>query len=126
MRGGRAIVGKRCHIGAGAVLAGVVEPASATPVVIEDDVMIGANAVVIEGCRVGKGAVVAAGAVVSALNHTFTGVFFSDSEMKRMIASAFISIVMQLCMAVMAVQVPVPGKSASTPFGAVPLRVIMM
>lgn len=62
--GGRAIVGKNCHVGAGAVLAGVVEPASATPVVIEDDVMIGANAVVIEGVRVGKGAVVAAGAVV--------------------------------------------------------------
>ncbi len=62
--GGRAIVGKNCHIGAGTVLAGVVEPASATPVVVEDDVMIGANAVVLEGCRVGAGAVVAAGAVV--------------------------------------------------------------
>ena len=61
--GGRATVGKRCHIGAGTVLAGVVEPASATPVVIEDDVLIGANAVVLEGVRVGKGAVVAAGAV---------------------------------------------------------------
>ena len=48
----------------GAVLAGVIEPASATPVVIEDDVLIGANAVVIEGVRVGRGAVVAAGAVV--------------------------------------------------------------
>lgn len=62
--GGRAIVGKRCHIGAGTVLAGVVEPASATPVIIEDDVLIGANAVVIEGCRVKKGSVVAAGSVV--------------------------------------------------------------
>lgn len=62
--GGRATVGKRCHIGAGTVLAGVVEPASATPVVIEDDVMIGANAVVLEGVRVGTGSVVAAGAVV--------------------------------------------------------------
>ena len=57
--GGRATVGKNCHIGAGTVLAGVVEPASATPVIIEDDVMIGANAVVLEGVRVGKGAVVA-------------------------------------------------------------------
>ena len=57
-------VGNRCHIGAGTVLAGVVEPASATPVVIEDDVMIGANAVVIEGVRVGRGAVVGAGAIV--------------------------------------------------------------
>ena len=62
--GGRATVGKNCHIGAGTVLAGVVEPASATPVVIEDNVLIGANAVVIEGCRVGHDAVVAAGAVV--------------------------------------------------------------
>ena len=61
--GGRATVGKNCHIGAGTALAGVVEPASATPVIIEDDVMIGANAVVLEGVRVGKGAVVAAGAV---------------------------------------------------------------
>ena len=64
--GGRATVGKRCHIGAGTVLAGVIEPASATPVVIEDDVFIGANAVVIEGVRVGQGAVVAAGSVVIA------------------------------------------------------------
>lgn len=62
--GGRATVGKRCHIGAGAVLAGVIEPESATPVVVEDDVLIGANAVVLEGVRIGRGAVVAAGAVV--------------------------------------------------------------
>lgn len=63
--GGRAIVGDNCHIGAGTVLAGVVEPPSATPVIIEDDVLIGANAVVLEGVRVGKGAVVAAGAIVT-------------------------------------------------------------
>ena len=62
--GGRATVGERCHIGAGAVLAGVIERASAQPVIIEDDVLIGANAVVIEGVRVGKGSVVAAGSIV--------------------------------------------------------------
>ena len=62
--GGRATVGENCHIGAGTVLAGVIEPPSAEPVVIEDNVMIGANAVVLEGIRVGKGAVVAAGAIV--------------------------------------------------------------
>lgn len=62
--GGRATVGRNCHIGAGAVLAGVIEPASAKPVIIEDGVLVGANAVVIEGVHVGKGAVVAAGAVV--------------------------------------------------------------
>ncbi|WP_342526451.1 2,3,4,5-tetrahydropyridine-2,6-dicarboxylate N-acetyltransferase [Chryseomicrobium sp. FSL W7-1435] len=63
--GGRATVGKNCHIGAGAVLAGVIEPPSATPVIVEDDVLIGANAVVLEGVKIGKGSVVAAGAVVT-------------------------------------------------------------
>ena len=41
-----------------------IEPASATPVIVEDGVLVGANAVVIEGVHVGKNAVVAAGAVV--------------------------------------------------------------
>lgn len=63
--GGRAIVGKNSHVGAGAVLAGVVEPPSAKPVTIGDNVLIGANAVIIEGVSVGSGAVVAAGAVVT-------------------------------------------------------------
>lgn len=63
--GGRVEVGNNCHIGAGTVLAGVIEPPSATPVVIEDNVVIGANAVVLEGVRVKKGSVVAAGAVVT-------------------------------------------------------------
>lgn len=62
--GGRATVGRNCHVGAGAVLAGVIEPASARPVIVEDGVLIGANAVVIEGVHIGEGAVVAAGAVV--------------------------------------------------------------
>ena len=63
--GGRAIIGKHSHVGAGAVIAGVVEPPSATPVTVGDNVLIGANAVIIEGVRVGDGAVVAAGAVVT-------------------------------------------------------------
>lgn len=63
--GGRATVGDNCHIGAGTVLAGVIEPPSAQPVIIEDDVVIGANVVVLEGVRVGKGSVIGAGAVVT-------------------------------------------------------------
>ncbi|MBQ9972133.1 MAG: hypothetical protein IJP24_01315, partial [Firmicutes bacterium] len=51
--GGRAEVGADCHIGAGAVVAGVIEPESAVPTVIEDNVFVGANAVIIEGVRVG-------------------------------------------------------------------------
>ncbi|MBR3120020.1 2,3,4,5-tetrahydropyridine-2,6-dicarboxylate N-acetyltransferase [Oceanobacillus profundus] len=63
--GGRATVGKNCHIGAGTVLAGVIEPPSAKPVIVEDDVVIGANVVVLEGVSIGKGAIVAAGAIVT-------------------------------------------------------------
>ena len=63
--GGRALIGKKCHIGAGSVIAGVIEPPSAQPVIIEDGVVIGANAVILEGVKVGKNAVVAAGAVVT-------------------------------------------------------------
>ena len=63
--GGRATTEKNVHVGAGAVLAGVIEPPSASPVVIEDNVLIGANAVILEGVRVGAGAIVAAGAIVT-------------------------------------------------------------
>ncbi|SCZ77603.1 2,3,4,5-tetrahydropyridine-2,6-dicarboxylate N-acetyltransferase [Acidaminobacter hydrogenoformans] len=63
--GARATVGKNAHVGAGAVLAGVLEPPSATPVILEDGVLVGANAVVLEGVRVGKNSVVAAGAIVT-------------------------------------------------------------
>ena len=63
--GGRAIVGRHSHVGAGAVLAGVVEPPSAKPVTVGDNVLIGANAVIIEGTTIGNGAVIAAGAVVT-------------------------------------------------------------
>lgn len=62
--GARAFIGRDCHIGAGAVIAGVLEPPSRNPVVIEDSVLIGANAVVLEGVTVGEKSVVGAGAVV--------------------------------------------------------------
>lgn len=63
--GGRGQIGKNCHIGAGAVVAGVIEPPSATPVIIEDNVLVGANAVILEGVHVGENAVIAAGSIVT-------------------------------------------------------------
>ena len=63
--GARGKLGKNVHLGAGAVIAGVLEPPSSDPVVIGDNVLIGANAVILEGVRVGEGAVVAAGSVVT-------------------------------------------------------------
>ncbi len=63
--GARAIIGKHCHIGAGTVVAGILEPPGKTPVIIGDNVLIGANAVILEGVRINDNAVVAAGAVVT-------------------------------------------------------------
>jgi 2,3,4,5-tetrahydropyridine-2-carboxylate N-succinyltransferase len=62
--GARGKLGKRVHLGAGAVVAGVLEPPSKSPCEIGDNVLIGANAVILEGVKIGKNSVVAAGAVV--------------------------------------------------------------
>ena len=61
--GGRATTGKNVHIGRRRS-SGVIEPPSASPVVIDDNVLIGANAVILEGVHVGEGAIVA-GAIVT-------------------------------------------------------------
>ena len=63
--GARGIIGRGCHIGAGAIIAGVLEPPSSKPVRISDNVIIGANAVILEGVKIGKNCVIAAGAVVT-------------------------------------------------------------
>ena len=62
--GSGAIIKNNCHIGAGAVIAGVMEPVSDKGVVIEDDVLIGANSTILSGVKIGKGAIVGAGSVV--------------------------------------------------------------
>lgn len=59
--GSCAQVGKRVHISAGAQIGGVLEPIGATPVIIEDDCVIGGNAGIFEGTQIGKEAVIAAG-----------------------------------------------------------------
>lgn len=63
--GSKAQIGKGVHVGAGSVIAGVLEPASKKEVVIHDHVMIGANAVILEGIEIGEGAVIGAGSVVT-------------------------------------------------------------
>lgn len=63
--GSNAIIGCDCHIGAGAVISGTLEPYSEKPVIIENEVFIGANAVILEGVHIYKGATIGASAVVT-------------------------------------------------------------
>src|SRR6185312_10484572 len=51
--GSCAQVGKRVHISAAAQVGGVLEPINASPVIIEDDVLLGGNTGVYEGTLVG-------------------------------------------------------------------------
>ncbi|HEU4746868.1 MAG TPA: 2,3,4,5-tetrahydropyridine-2,6-dicarboxylate N-succinyltransferase [Gemmatimonadaceae bacterium] len=63
--GSCAQVGERVHISAAAQLGGVLEPVNASPVVVEDDVIVGGNCGIYEGTVVRKGAVIGAGVVLT-------------------------------------------------------------
>jgi len=63
--GSCAQVGERVHLSAAAQLGGVLEPVNASPVVIEDDVVIGGNCGVYEGTVVRRRAVIGAGVVLT-------------------------------------------------------------
>jgi 2,3,4,5-tetrahydropyridine-2-carboxylate N-succinyltransferase len=63
--GSCAQVGKRVHLSAAAQIGGVLEPINASPVVVEDDVMIGGNCGVYEGTVIRSKAVLAAGVVLT-------------------------------------------------------------
>jgi 2,3,4,5-tetrahydropyridine-2,6-dicarboxylate N-succinyltransferase len=63
--GSCAQVGNRVHLSAAAQLGGVLEPANAAPVVIEDDVFIGGNCGIYEGTVVRRRAVIATGVILS-------------------------------------------------------------
>ncbi|MFZ1940322.1 MAG: 2,3,4,5-tetrahydropyridine-2,6-dicarboxylate N-succinyltransferase [Terracidiphilus sp.] len=63
--GSCAQIGKRVHLSAAAQIGGVLEPVNASPVVIEDDVLIGGNCGIYEGAIVRKGAVLAAGTILT-------------------------------------------------------------
>jgi 2,3,4,5-tetrahydropyridine-2-carboxylate N-succinyltransferase len=63
--GSCAQIGKRVHLSAAAQIGGVLEPINASPVIIEDDVMVGGNTGVYEGTIVRKGAVLAAGTILT-------------------------------------------------------------
>ena len=63
--GSCAQIGKRVHLSAAAQIGGVLEPINASPVIIEDDCLIGGNTGVYEGTIVRTRAVLAAGTVLT-------------------------------------------------------------
>jgi 2,3,4,5-tetrahydropyridine-2,6-dicarboxylate N-succinyltransferase len=63
--GSCAQVGKRVHLSAAAQIGGVLEPVNASPVIIEDDVLVGGNCGVYEGTLVRSGAVLGAGVILT-------------------------------------------------------------
>ncbi len=64
--GSCAQIGKRVHLSAAVQIGGVLEPIGQTPVVIEDDVMVGGNCGIYEGTVVRSGAVVGTGTILNA------------------------------------------------------------
>ncbi len=63
--GSCAQIGKRVHLSAAAQIGGVLEPINASPVIIEDDVLVGGNCGVYEGTIVRTGAVLASGTILT-------------------------------------------------------------
>jgi 2,3,4,5-tetrahydropyridine-2-carboxylate N-succinyltransferase len=63
--GSSAQIGKNVHLSGGVGIGGVLEPAMAHPVVIEDDAFIGSRAMITNGARVGAGAVVGSGLILN-------------------------------------------------------------
>jgi 2,3,4,5-tetrahydropyridine-2,6-dicarboxylate N-succinyltransferase len=63
--GSCAQVGKRVHVSAAAQIGGVLEPINASPVILEDDVLVGGNAGIYEGTQVLTRAVIGAGVILT-------------------------------------------------------------
>jgi 2,3,4,5-tetrahydropyridine-2-carboxylate N-succinyltransferase len=63
--GSCAQIGEQVHLSGGVGIGGVLEPAQAAPVVIEDEVMIGSRCMITQGARVGRGSVVGEGTILN-------------------------------------------------------------
>jgi len=64
--GSCAQIGAQVHLSGGVGIGGVLEPAQATPVIIEDNAFIGSRCIIVEGVHIESGAVLGAGVVLTA------------------------------------------------------------
>ncbi len=81
--GSCAQVGKRVHVSAASQIGGVLEPVNASPVVIEDDVLVGGNCGIYEGTQVLRRAVLGSGVILTRstpLFDTVRGEIYRASE----------------------------------------------
>ena len=69
--GSCAQVGSRVHLAAGVTIGGVLEPAGARPVIVEDDAFVGAGSRLLEGVLVSEGAVIGAGVVLTGTSRLY-------------------------------------------------------
>lgn len=67
--GSCAQVGRHVHLSGGVGIGGVLEPAGARPVIIEDHCFIGSRSILVEGVHIKAGAVVGANTVLTASTH---------------------------------------------------------
>jgi len=63
--GSCAQIGKNCHLSDNVGIGGVLEPAQADPVIIEDNCFIGACSEIVEGVFIGEGSVLGAGVILT-------------------------------------------------------------
>lgn len=64
--GSCAQIGADVHLSGGVGIGGVLEPAQASPVIVEDNAFIGSRAIIVEGVRIGSQAVIAANVTITA------------------------------------------------------------
>jgi 2,3,4,5-tetrahydropyridine-2,6-dicarboxylate N-succinyltransferase len=69
--GSCAQVGRNVHLSGGVGLGGVLEPAQAAPVIVQDDAFIGSRSMVVEGARVREGAKLGAGSILTKSTRVF-------------------------------------------------------
>jgi 2,3,4,5-tetrahydropyridine-2-carboxylate N-succinyltransferase len=69
--GSCAQIGARVHLAAGVTIGGVLEPAGARPVIVDDDAFVGAGSRLLDGVLVGAGAVIGAGVVLTGTSRLF-------------------------------------------------------
>lgn len=69
--GSCAQIGSRVHLAAGVLIGGVLEPAGARPVIVEDEAFVGAGCALLDGVLVGRRSVIAAGVVLTGTSRLF-------------------------------------------------------